>query len=68
MKWRILAMKSKKSFFKPVVVKQDLRQHGWVSIVYFILLLFALPLEMLQLADREYIIFSDYKNYFMINT
>ncbi|TXC89267.1 hypothetical protein FS935_17480 [Metabacillus litoralis] len=61
-------MKSKKSFFKPIVVKQDLRQHGWICIVYFILLLFALPLEMLQLADREYIIFSDYKNYFMINT
>ncbi|MBM7604986.1 ABC-2 type transport system permease protein [Metabacillus crassostreae] len=61
-------MKSKKSFFKPVVVKQDLKQHGWVSIVYFILLLFALPLEMLKLADMEYVIFSDYKNYFMINT
>lgn len=61
-------MKLKKSFFKSVVVKQDLRQHGWISIVYFILLLFALPLEMLQLSDRDYVLFSDYKNYFMINT
>ncbi|WP_226669947.1 hypothetical protein [Metabacillus litoralis] len=60
-------MKSKKSFFKSVVIKQDIRQHGWIGIVYFLLLLFAIPLEILQLADREYVIFSDYRNYFLLN-
>jgi ABC-2 type transport system permease protein len=61
-------MKSKKSFFKSGIIKQDLRQHGWISIVYFICLLIALPLELLQLASRDYVIFEDYKNYLLINT
>ncbi|MGM0875968.1 MAG: hypothetical protein ACQEWV_14600 [Bacillota bacterium] len=61
-------MKSKKSFFKNGIVKQDLRQHGWISIVYFICLLFAVPLELMQLASRDYVVFEEYKNYLMINT
>lgn len=61
-------MKSKKSFFKPAVIKQDFRQHGWVSIVYFLGLLFAVPLGILQLASQEYILFTDYDNYLKVNT
>ncbi len=61
-------MKLKKSFYKPAVIKQDLRQHGWISIVYLLGLLFTVPLGLLQLASRDYINFSDYENYFKINT
>lgn len=61
-------MKSKKSFFKSGLIKQDIRQHGWIGIIYFLFLLFAVPLELMQMASRDYIIFSDYKNYLYINT
>lgn len=61
-------MKSKKSFFKSTVIKQDFRQHGWISIVYFLSLIFTVPLGLLQLASRENIIFSDYDTYIKINT
>ncbi|MGM7724050.1 hypothetical protein [Metabacillus sp. Hm71] len=61
-------MKSKKSFFKIGIIKQDMRQHGWISLIYFLLLLFVVPLELMQLPSRENVIFEDYKNYFFINT
>ncbi|QNF28073.1 hypothetical protein [Metabacillus elymi] len=61
-------MKSKKSFFKNGIIKQDFRQHGWISIVYFICLMFAIPLELMQLATRDYVVFEDYKNYLYVNT
>ncbi|MBO1512969.1 hypothetical protein [Metabacillus bambusae] len=61
-------MKSKKSFFKNGIIKQDLRQHGWISIVYFICLMFTVPLELMQLATRDYVVFEDYKNYLYVNT
>jgi ABC-2 type transport system permease protein len=61
-------MPSKKSFFRSGLIKQDLRQHGWISIVYFICLLFTVPLGILQLASRDYVIYEDYQNYMMINT
>ncbi|WP_175638091.1 ABC transporter permease subunit [Metabacillus schmidteae] len=61
-------MKSKKSFFKRAVIKQDFRQHGWISIVYFLGLVFTVPLGLLQLASQEFIIFADYDTYLKINT
>ncbi|KKI89096.1 hypothetical protein WQ54_28140 [Bacillus sp. SA1-12] len=61
-------MRSKKSFFKIGIIKQDMRQHGWISLIYFLLLLFTVPLELMQLASRENVLFEDYKNYFFINT
>ena len=60
-------MPSKKSFFRSGIIKQDLRQHGWIGIVYFICLLFTVPLEILQLASRNYVTYEDYQNYMMIN-
>jgi ABC-2 type transport system permease protein len=60
-------MPSKKSFFRSGIIKQDLRQHGWIGIVYFICLLFTIPLEILQLASRNYVNYEDYQNYMMIN-
>lgn len=60
-------MPSKKSFFRSGIIKQDLRQHGWIGIVYFICLLFTVPLEILQLASRNYVTYENYQNYLMIN-
>lgn len=60
-------MKSKKSFYKNAVIKQDFRQFGWISLVYLVSLLFTLPLGLLQIASRKYVIFTDYKNYLMVN-
>ncbi|PGT79064.1 hypothetical protein [Bacillus sp. AFS040349] len=60
-------MKSRKSFYKNAVIKQDFRQFGWISLVYLVSLLFTLPLGLLQIASRKYVIFSDYKNYLMVN-
>ncbi|MFD2216652.1 hypothetical protein [Metabacillus endolithicus] len=60
-------MKSRKSFYKNAVVKQDFRQFGWISLVYLVSLLFTLPLGLLQIASRKYVIFTDYKNYLMVN-
>lgn len=61
-------MKSKKSFFNMSIIKQDFRQNGWIGIAYLLCLLFAVPLEILQLSSQEYVIFKDYQNYFFINT
>jgi ABC-2 type transport system permease protein len=61
-------MKSKKSFFKNGLIKQDFRQHGWIGIIYFICLLFAVPLELMQLASRDFVNYGDYKNYLYVNT
>ncbi|KXG44742.1 DUF6449 domain-containing protein [Tepidibacillus decaturensis] len=48
-------MKSKMSFFKIGIIKQDFRQHGWIGIIYLIGLLFALPLQLMMLASNQYI-------------
>ncbi|OEH92500.1 hypothetical protein [Bacillus solimangrovi] len=47
-------MKSKKSLFNVGIVKQDLRQHGWVSVLYLLGLLFALPLQMLMINEDSF--------------
>lgn len=52
-------MKSKMSFFNAGIIKQDFKQHGWVSIVYFVGLLLALPLQIMTM--RQY-----YGNYDII--
>jgi ABC-2 type transport system permease protein len=55
MKWEVLAMKSKRSFFNLGIIKQDFRQHGWIGIIFLLGLLLVLPLELLMIA-------SDIKN------
>lgn len=44
-------MKSNKSFINKGMQKQNMKQHGWLGIVFFIGLLFALPLQMFLLAS-----------------
>lgn len=41
-------MKSNRFFFNPGVIRQDLRQHGWIGILYLVGLLFSLPLQMMM--------------------
>ncbi|MED4533239.1 hypothetical protein ABET51_00170 [Metabacillus fastidiosus] len=65
-------MKLKISFFNPGIFKQDLRQHGWISVIYLLCLLFTLPLEMLLMlsSDDSYYTYyiKELKNYFEIST
>ncbi|MFZ4453265.1 hypothetical protein [Salibacterium aidingense] len=46
-------MKSKMSFFNPGIQKQNAKQHGWVGLIFLIGWLFALPLQMILLAEDE---------------
>ncbi|MED4460956.1 hypothetical protein [Metabacillus fastidiosus] len=46
-------MKLKISFFNPGIFKQDLRQHGWIGVIYLLCLLFVLPLQMLLIISNE---------------
>lgn len=41
-------MKSNRFFFNLGVIRQDLRQHGWIGILYLLGLLFSLPLHMVM--------------------
>ncbi|WLR50636.1 hypothetical protein LC040_15420 [Bacillus tianshenii] len=59
-------MKSKISLFNTGLIKQDLRQHGWISIVYLIGLIFALPTQMLMIDSDEYRVLDDIETYFHI--
>lgn len=68
MKWRIQAMKLKTSFFKKQIIRQDVRQFGWISIVFFLLLCFIIPLELLQLSSSDFLTYNEYQDYFAINT
>ncbi|CAH1215589.1 hypothetical protein PAECIP111892_04133 [Paenibacillus auburnensis] len=38
-------------FFNSSVIRQNLRQHGWIGIIYTLALLFALPLQMFMNGD-----------------
>ena len=52
MKWGMLAMKSRMSLFNLGVIKQDLKQHGWIGILYLIGLLFTIPLKLMMMASN----------------
>ncbi|MEK3833552.1 MULTISPECIES: YrzE family protein [unclassified Paenibacillus] len=46
MKWGMPVMTRSRLFFNSSIIRQNLRQHGWIGILYTLLLLFVLPLEM----------------------
>jgi ABC-2 type transport system permease protein len=48
MKWGMRIMKFSPFFFNRGVIRQSLRQHGWIGILYLTALLFALPLQMIM--------------------
>lgn len=64
-------MKSKMSFFNKGIFKQDLKQHGWIGVIYLLCLLFVVPLQMLLLSSGDETNFQYYlggvKDYFSIN-
>ncbi|SDI48825.1 DUF6449 domain-containing protein [Alteribacillus bidgolensis] len=46
-------MKLKTSLFNPGIQKQNMKQHGWISLIYLIGLLFSVPLQMVLYAADE---------------
>jgi ABC-2 type transport system permease protein len=53
MKWGISAMPSKISLFNREVILQIGRSTGWLSIIYFLGLLFSLPLRMIMIVSDK---------------
>jgi ABC-2 type transport system permease protein len=53
MKWGIKVMPSKTSWFNKEVVLQGFRSAGWLGIIYFLALFFALPLRFMMLVSDE---------------
>lgn len=51
MKWGMPVMTPSRLFFNSSVIRQNLRQHGWIGIIYTLALLFALPLQMFMYSD-----------------
>ncbi|WP_342438519.1 DUF6449 domain-containing protein [Paenibacillus sp. FSL L8-0436] len=46
MKWGMPVMTRSRFFFNSSVIRQNLRQHGWIGIIYMLGLMFFLPLQM----------------------
>ncbi|MFC0272912.1 DUF6449 domain-containing protein [Metabacillus herbersteinensis] len=46
-------MKSKISFFNLGLVQQIFRQHGWIGSLYLVVLMFALPLQLLIISSKK---------------
>ncbi len=53
MKWGISAMQSKMSLFNKEMVLQVGRNVGWISVIYFLALFFAIPLRIMMLYSGE---------------
>jgi ABC-2 type transport system permease protein len=51
-------MPSKTSLLNPEILKFMLRSSGWVSIIYFLVLLFAIPFEILMNTTNERLMFE----------
>ncbi|WP_178382353.1 DUF6449 domain-containing protein [Paenibacillus sp. P3E] len=46
MKWGMPGMTHSRYFFNSGVIRQNVRQHGWIGIIYTLGLLFSLPLQL----------------------
>ncbi|MFB4164353.1 DUF6449 domain-containing protein [Alteribacillus sp. JSM 102045] len=46
-------MRSKTSLFNKGVQKQNIKQHGWIGLIYLVGLLFSVPLQMILFASDE---------------
>jgi ABC-2 type transport system permease protein len=68
MKWGMLGMPSKTSWINKELITQSVRSVGWLGIVYFIGLLFALPIDILGKLTNPNIIYYNnlYENLFKI--
>src|SRR5699024_2415665 len=67
MKWRGLAMRLTTSWYKHEMMKQNFRQAGWISLIYFLVLFFAVPLNIFMHLNRfESITYYQYGSIFEI--
>jgi ABC-2 type transport system permease protein len=68
MKWGMLGMPSKTSWINKELITQSIRSVGWLGIVYFIGLLFAIPIDILGKLTNPNIIYYNnlYENLFKI--
>lgn len=48
MKWGMPVMTRSRYFFNSSIIRQNLRQHGWIGILYTLVLLFIFPLQILM--------------------
>lgn len=53
MKWGVLDMQSKISWFKREVWKQDFRQVGWIGVIYACTLIFILPINIAMQIGKD---------------
>ncbi len=53
MKWEVSGMRSKTSSFNKEMIKQDFRNVGWISIVYFLGLFFIVPMQLFMEFGRD---------------
>lgn len=67
MKWGTLDMQSKTSLIKREILKTIFRSVGWISIVYFLGLFFAIPLDIIMNSSEEQRKFLDIDNLFQYN-
>ncbi|KAF0819876.1 MULTISPECIES: DUF6449 domain-containing protein [unclassified Cytobacillus] len=67
MKWGTLDMQSKTSLIKREILKTIFRSVGWVSIVYFLGLFFAIPLDIIMNSSEEQRKFLDIENLYQYN-
>jgi ABC-2 type transport system permease protein len=68
MKWGEPAMQLRTSWFNKEMVLQDLRTVGWISVIYFLGLLFAIPLQIVMDMTRDDLYYSPhYENLFSYN-
>ncbi|PAE23719.1 DUF6449 domain-containing protein [Bacillus sp. 7894-2] len=64
MKWGTLDMQSKTSLIKKEIIKTIFRSIGWISILYFLGLFFAIPLDIIMNSSEEQRKFLDIDNLF----
>ncbi|WP_026675087.1 DUF6449 domain-containing protein [Alkalihalobacterium bogoriense] len=58
-------MSSKTSFFNKGILLQDLKQHGWIGIVFLIGLLYSNPLQLLMAVSNQYYPYTYVTNLFL---
>lgn len=68
MKWEVSVMKSKTFWYKKELGKQRFRQVGWIGFIYFLILFFAIPLDVLmQVGIEDYTYKIETTTVFAIN-
>jgi ABC-2 type transport system permease protein len=69
MKWGIKGMLSKISFFNRGIFIQSIRNVGWIAIIYFLGLLFALPIHILMMyIDENWFSYYHSKHLFAVSS